>query len=301
MRLSSKLSAYLLLAALQILISCNGQESKHSKYDLSYQKNTDVCVLRLLNNKELCFKDGYDPAISPDGQRLAYTKSVNSGNDFIRYIVVVDLDSKIETKLNVNNSNYFGASWSPDNSYIAFSIYLNYNWQIGYIKSDNSELSIITANSDLGLFQPTWTSDSKYIVTHNMETVFRYDLKGNIVDAMDISRTFTDNSYMSSNSKFIFTSDDRFIIFNSGTDETMKDLEGPVEAIFAYDTKSKEIARLTPKGMFASDLNIESDQSIIFTGSTENENQNNIYRVDINSKKMELIIENGTRPTMSKK
>jgi len=131
-----------------------------------------------------------------------------------------------------------------------------------------------------------------------METIFKYDLKGNIVDTIDIKRTFGENYYMSSSTKFLFTSDSRFIIFNSGIDETMKDEEGPVEVIFAYDTKSKGITRLSPKGMFAFDLNIESDQSAIFSGSKENEKQNNIYRVDLISKKVELIIKNGTRPTM---
>jgi hypothetical protein len=114
-------------------------------------------------------------------------------------------------------------------------------------------------------------------------------------------RTFGENYYMTSNARFFFTSDNRFIIFNCGSDDTWKNFLGPVEAVFVYDTRSKEISRLSPKGMYAFDLNIENDESVIFAGSTENENHSNIYRVNLASKNLELIIKNGTRPTMRKK
>lgn len=290
----------LIIMTFTALISCNRQKPYQSKYDLSYQKGDNVCVLRFKDQNEICFIDGYDPAISPDGHRLAYTKSNRPGEEFLRYIVVIDLDSKKEIKLNVNNDNYYGATWSPDNSHIAFNIFMNDHWRIGLIKSDNSGLSIIGADTDTDLFEPTWTSDSKFIVVHDMDSIFKYDLKGNIVKTIDIYETFGRDYYMTSFTRFIFTPDNRFIIFNCGTDEIMKNDVGPLEAIFTYNTKSKEILRLTPRSIYAFDLNTGDDRSVIFAGSGENDSLSNIYRVDLAGKNLGLIHNNGSRPTMSK-
>jgi hypothetical protein len=52
--------------------------------------------------------------------------------------------------------------------------------------------------------------------------------------------------------------------------------------------------------MFASDPEIESDNSIVFTGTKENEKTNNIYRFDLLSNQLNLAIKNGRRPSTSK-
>lgn len=289
----------LIFLALIVLISCGGQESNKDKYDISFQRENDVCVQRFADGKVLKFKDGFDPAISPDGNKLAYTKSKDFEEGFIRYIVVVDLKTNQETKLNVNNDNYYGASWSPDNSLIAFNIFVENNWSVGLINSDNTGFKLIKANSDMGLFEPTWSSDSKHIIAHNMQKIYKFDLGGDVVDSIDISREIGENYYTSSASKFLFTSDNRYLVFNCDTDEIMEDVDGPVSALFVYDTKNKATTRLSPKGMFAFDPNLKSDNSVIFCGFKEK--TYNIYSVDLITKKIELIIKDATRPTISKK
>jgi TolB protein len=280
-----------------ILISCNRQESKKTKYDFSYERDNDVFVIRFNDKKDLRFKYCFDPAISPDGTRLAYTKYKG---DSERYIVVVDLESNIETKLKVNNKNFYGASWSPDNSYIAFNIYNGGNWQIGFVKSDNTGFQEIKSTSDRGLYEPTWTSDSKHIITHDGEKIFKYNLNCKIVDTIDLRKSLGKLGF-SSDAKFLFTSNNRFIVFNTEADEGIKGIIGPIDAVFVYDTENKNTIRLSPKGMDAVDIYLESEQSILFSGLKENEDVRNIYRIDLNTKNIELILINGTMPTISKK
>jgi len=134
-----------------------------------------------------------------------------------------------------------------------------------------------------------------------MQKIYKFDLSGNVVDSIDISGEIGVNYYPSSASKFLFTSNNRYIVFNCGTDETMEGIDGPVEAIFIFDTKNQAVNRISPKGMFAFEPNIESDDSIIFCGLKEVTELNNIYRIDLTTQKLELIIKDATRPTMSKK
>jgi len=293
----------LTLMILVISSFCYGQDSAKIKYDLAYQKNKDICVLKFKDKKELNLTGGADPAISPDGFKLAYTKSNGSGtNDFKRFIVIVDLKTKVETELKIFNNNYYGASWSPDNKFIAFNIWITPSkWQVGIIKLDNSEVKIFNTNSKLDIYQPTWSSDSKSIFAHGGSEVYRYNLNGKLLDSISIKKTFGDNYYTTSNTKFLYTSDNKYIIFNCGTNEFMEGVAGPVEAIFAYDIETKNIIRLSPQKMYASDPEIESDNNVIFTGSKENEKSNNIYRFNFLSNHLNLIIENGRKPTTSKK
>ena len=286
------------------MISCKGQVMKKEKYDMAYKRDRDVYLLNLTDKKEFCIKDGSDPAISPDGLKVAYTKSTKPGTDLIRYIMLVDLDTKSETKLNIKNNNYYGASWSPDNNFIAFEILIDDIWKVGFIKSNNSELRIITPNSGIGLFSPTWSSDSKYIYAHNLTKLFKYDLNCNLIDSIDIQKTFSENYYISGGTKFLFTSDNNYIIFNcgnNGTDKEMKNDEGQVEAIYVYNIKTKEIDRLSPIGMLVGYLANESDTSVLFSGFSENEKTDNIYRINLLTKHLELIIKDGNNPTIRKK
>lgn len=293
-----------LLSFVILLISlfCSGQDSARIKYDLAYQKDNIIYVLKFKDKKELHLTGGADPAISPDGLRLAYTKSNGSGrNDFKRFIIVVDLNTKVGTELKIFNNNYYGASWSPDSKYIAFNIWVTPpKWQIGIINLENSEVKIFNTNSKLGIYQPTWASDGRSIFAHDLSKIFKYDLSGKLIDSISIQSTFGDKYYTTSSTKFLYTSDNKIIIFNCGTNEFMEGVDGPVEAIFAYYIKTKSIIRLSPQKMYASDPEIESDGNVIFSGSKEYEKSTNIYRFDFLRNQLNMIIENGRRPTTCK-
>jgi Tol biopolymer transport system component len=293
----------LTLMILFISSFCFGQNSSKIKYDLAYQKGSEICIIRFEDKKELKLTEGADPAISPDGYKLAYTKSSGSGiSTFKRFIVVLDLNTKVEAELSISNINYYGASWSPDSKYIAFNIWITPpKWQVGIINLENSEVKIFKTNSELGIYQPTWSSDSKSIFAHDMSKVFKYDLSGKLLDSISVQNTFGENHYITSSTKFLYTSDNKHIIFNCGTNEFMEGVDGPVEAIFAYNTKSKNTIRLSPQKMYASDPVIESDNNIIFSGSKENEKSNCIYRFDFLSNQLNLVIKNARRLTISKK
>lgn len=291
----------LILPILLISLFCSGQVSEKIKYDLAYQKGREIHVLCFKDKKELMFPNGYGPAISPDGYKLAYTKSVNSVSGFKSFSIIVDLNTKAETKLEINSDNFSVGSWSPDGKYLIFSIFMPPSkWQMGIMKSDNSGVKIFNATPGLGVYSPTWSQDSKNIFAHGW-SIYKYDLNGEILDSMSIEETFGKNYYFSSASRFLYTSDNKRIIFNCGINEFMKGVAGPVEAIFSFDTKTKNITRLSEKGMYSSDPEIETDSTIVFAGSRGNGGKS-IYRLNLLNNRLSLLVENGgIRPTRSRK
>jgi Tol biopolymer transport system component len=276
-----------------VLISCKETTS----YNLAYEKGNKVYATSRDTMIKKSFSNVTNPCISPDGKSLAVTKFANAGSG--RSIIIIDLESMKEIQLNVKNDNYYGPSWSPDNQYLAFNIFINYNWTIGLVNSKNYGFTFVKTANKFGLFSPTWIGDGKHFVCHDMRKIFIFDLHCNPTDSIDIEKTMGNNYFIGSNSKFLFTSDNNFIIFNSGINEFMKDVEGPVEAIFSFNLSNNSIKRLSPKGLYSTDPFIETDNNILFTGSKENEHNSNIYRTSLTNGKLDLVIKNAMTPSVS--
>jgi len=279
---------------MMIITNCKSQSDY---YDIAFESKDGICVVNNTTKRKLCFTDVYNPYLSPDGKYLAVTKYLETGKEFSRFISIIDLNKNKELKLNVNNSNFYEANWSLDNQYIAFNILVNHKWIIGIIRSDNTEFKLLKNCSKFGMFSPSWMPDSKYFIAHDMSVIYKFDLECNVIDSIDIQKTFGENHYMSSSTKFIFTPDNKNIVFNCGINEQMKDVEGPVEAIFIYNIASKSITRISPKGMFGYDAFVESDNSILFSGAREGEKIPNIYKYYLAEKKFELFIKEGKNPS----
>ena len=184
-----------LILIFSILYSGCSQELKKNKYDIAYQRFNKIYVKRFSDKKEIFINNGMYPVISSNGNKLAYTKDVDSKTDINRYIVIVDLSTMKETKLNVPYMNNYNASWSPDNLYISFLVSAEDNWHVGIINSDNSNFRIINSESysNIGLVSTTWTNDSKYIIAHNLDIIYKFDLNGNLVDTININKNLGKN------------------------------------------------------------------------------------------------------------
>jgi Tol biopolymer transport system component len=275
-----------------ILVSCKETPGYNLAYELGgkvYATNRDTTIKKSFSNVT-------NPCISPDGKSLAVTKYSKTGS---RSIIIIDLKSMKETQLEVKNENYYGPSWSPDNKYITFNIFINNNWTIGLVNSKNAGFTFVETTNKFGLFSPTWMNDGKHFVCHDMRKIFIFDLQCNPTDSIDIEQSMGNSYFIGSNSKFLFTSDRKSIIFNCGIDEFMKDVEGPVEAIFSLNLASNSIKRLSPKGLYSTDPFIETDNNILFTGSKENEHNSNIYRTSFTKGGLDLVIKNAMTPSAS--
>jgi TolB protein len=296
------MKSFILLCLTILLFACSkkADEKKNDLDNIPRVDNTaiafrrgDSIYLRTKDGNENLIGAGYFPCISPDGKRLTYTKY---GTD-ARQVYLLDLQTKQEVKLNVASDNFYDAIWSPNGKFIAFSIMGETNWEVGVIKSDNTGFRTIKARPGYGLSAPTWTGDSKSIVAQDGYELVEFNIEGSVIRQFDIQESVGDSCYVSGSNRFWLTSDRSGIFFNSGVNEGMEGVEGPVEAISYFDISTKKLKRISPSGLHCTDLFMLSDNKIVFIGSKVRQDQSDIYIYDLSKDTLDLFAQNGREPS----
>lgn len=98
-------------------------------------------------------EDDYDPAWSPDGQKLAYVSVVGGSNP---EIFVIDRDGSNKTRLTTSSSDDIHPTWSPDGSKIVFASNMPGNFEIYIIDASGGD-PIRMTNSLMDDFEPVWS------------------------------------------------------------------------------------------------------------------------------------------------
>jgi hypothetical protein len=292
----------------------NYKISDENKYDISYVKEIDsvskkeqVCVKNLVSNKEFCFDSVYFPNISSDGLKLVSIKYLKKKNSYEDNIVITDLISMREKKINMDMDyvNCYSLTWSPDNNYIAFTItdLKNAHHQIGIIKTDNTGFHILDFNSATELSKPTWTADGKFLIISDFDFIYRIGVKQYLTDTIIENDAISDTCKLDINGggKWL-TSDGKYLIFSVILyNEKFKGIIPPFNsAIITFNLTTKEIVRLTPPGLYATEPFLSENNELYFTGYTSSETNNSIYsiyKVNIDNKKITKIINNAKNPS----
>ena len=105
--------------------------------DAVYIANFEATIVRKLT-------DGIFPAISPDATRVAFTTVERSGGNYIRRMAVTEIASARTIVFNeIPSDNSYGAAWSPDGNWVAFTFRLGELWHLGVIKADGSGFKLV--------------------------------------------------------------------------------------------------------------------------------------------------------------
>jgi len=269
---------------------------KSVKYDLAFERDGMIFVKNFQKNIIDSLFAGFNPALSPDGRYLAFTNYYGSK----RHVTLYDFNTKKIIPINIPNDNNYGPTWSPDGKLIAFNIFYNNNWYIAVTNKENTLFRIITDRIKKGTYSPSWISDSKKILVHDLDNIYMVDLDGNVLNKYSINNIARD-LLISSQTRFILSSDEKKLFFSAGVDEDSDDFEEPPEAIFYYDFNSKKLNRISPKGLYCADLVLKNDSIIFFSAAKNNEEPFSIYSINIFEKKPILLVKNGSSPCVSVK
>ncbi len=262
-------------------------------YDYAYLNKKGICVYSATEKKEyLISTTGQDPALSPDGTKLAYT---DNGKNSDRFIVVIDLGTKKKTNLDTHNNNCYGAVWSRDGKMLAYSIFLGTKWAIAVINADNTGAKILEKNTE-NCYSPVWITDGRALMVQDGVNLKIVDFYGNVNKTVSLKtlegglpelKEMVGNA---SSDKFMVTPDDRNIVFSTGTDEPGEG-DGPPEAVFIYNVGSKKTLRLTPKGYSANEIAL-SGNTVLFTISKFKSSAFSINQVDMDGKNYKILFRN---------
>lgn len=292
---------------LAIFASCNSNKNEESKstamldsislsskhFALAYQDGEKIVATSIDTMKQISFGGAMDPAISPNGNKLAYTVNDTTGN---RTIWVADLENKSQLQLHVNSSNYYQAMWSPNGNAIAFNIFNGKNlWKVGVIKADNTGYVMLDSASAINVYSPTWKNE-KELVAHDLKNIYTFNVAGKLVESRAIADLIGKDFMIASSNHFFYSEDGTKLIFNAGNSDALDGLTGPSEAAYILDIASKKIERLSPKGLNVPYIFVTADDRIFYSGSEKPYTQSKIYVSDLNGN-IKTIVDKGSNPT----
>ncbi len=282
-------------------------------------ENTNTAVLEETDHRKMAFfddgvikcydfsterireiTDGFDPCISPDGLKIAYTEYHADGINNLRTIQVIDIETGEKQSLNIDGTNHFGPIWSPTGDYIAFSIMKN-DWQVGLIKPDASGFQIFTTENEGGIYCPNWSPDGNFVYAHDLENLYKFNLDGELVDRIDLNDLFGGQFYFSSSTRFFFTSDNSMMVFEGEIDEYMEGLNEPLTAVFSCDLNTKVINRLTPEGLCITNLWLDKNDQIYFSGFWDMGEVRKIYQMNLSDSKLIELLPVGMYPSVGER
>lgn len=292
------------------IVSCNNRTEEPTAQVINSSENESVDSRKMVfQNGEIiyCYDfstgvkkelvKGFDPCISPDGKWVTFTESKKSGNHYKRVINLMNVESSLIQNLEIKDDNHYGAIWSPDGKFIAFSI-MKENWQLGLIKPDKTGFKVLELASDKSLYSPTWSRDGEFIFAHNLNVLYKINTNGELIEKYDLKKMFGDSLFFSSSTQFFMMSDYNTLIFEAEIDAFMDGLKGPLSAVFTYNLRTKETQRITKKGFCSSGLWIDAQDRVYFSGFEESKKPYSIFQTNLNDNTPSKIIEKGHRPSI---
>jgi len=297
----------ILIPCVALITSCNSNKSEaenakavldtvslsSKNFALAYQDGDKIVATSIDTMKQISFGGAIDPAISPDGNKLAYTLIDSAGN---RSIWIANMENKSQGKLQVNSHNYYQAMWSPDGTAIAFNIFNSKNlWKIGVIKTDNSEYVMLDSASKINVYAPTWKNERE-IVGQDLTKLYTFNRSGKLIDTKLISDLIGKEFSIASSNRFFYTKNGTKLIFNAGNADVLDGLTGPSEAVYVLDLASKKVQRISPKGINVPYVFLTADDRIFYSGAEKPFTQSKIYVSDLDGN-IKTVVDKGNNPT----
>jgi len=147
--------------------------------------------------KEIGDGDGWDPAFSPDGKKIAFT-SMRDGDGFRLY--VMDADGKNVKKLTEkpNPYGYVYPAWSPDGKKISWTDHTDDGLQLFVADADGKNAKQVTKLGGVATYS-AWSPDGKTISFCHLQedkpgTVYVVDADGSNQKALLKDETLVDGA-----------------------------------------------------------------------------------------------------------
>jgi Tol biopolymer transport system component len=243
---------------------------------------------------------GMDPSLSPSGRALAFTVNAKGPQDPDRTIRIMDLQTKKTTdfKSLAPHISYL-PMWSPDETRIAFNLFLDSRWNVAVMDVAKGEWTSLTKDlpGKTDAFLSSWTPEGKTILCQDLGTIYEVGAEGRIANQWKVEKIAGENGITSS-TRFLFSPDRRYLLFDAA--------EAPdVGYILLYDLQRGTLRRLTTK-------TLEASQPVWLGGANEFLFANyrklsrsrgvfDVYRSSLTAGKPMLVIQNASNVSVTAK
>lgn len=266
---------------------------------ISFERGELIWIANLDGSNAKKLTKGSYPQISPDGKYIAFNIE-NNTNSISRFIKIMEITSgKIKQLKNIPTDNSFNPTWSPDSKKLLFNTFVDNDWHLALINSDDSGYELI--QNTKGEFSPAWAIDNKSFFSHDLETIYWMDIKGNIIKKWPL-KTIIGNADMSSASRIQVSPDGKKLIMDIDMREIIhiKNWDEPPPALWMYNIVTNKSTRLTPKGLLAWSPFWINSEDYVFTTQKPNEKNSTLYRGSIKYTSFLPIINNVRAPSISR-
>lgn len=270
---------------------------------IAFERDQAVWVANLDGTGEKKIANGIFPAISHDGARVAFATVEKTGPTYVRRIAVVDLaSSQIKVFKDVPSDNAYYPSWSPDGTRILFTFGDKEVWHLGLIDADGTEFRVVKkgAQSKVTFYSPCWARDGQSIFCQDMTNIYHLSVDGAVLDQWNIEKLIP-NGNMSGDGRIDVSPDNKTLLLSidMGEEPNRKDWDGPVPALWTFETATQRAVRVTPKTLFGWEGCWMDDQNILFLSQATGETTASIYRMSTDGKNLKRLLKNARMPSVS--
>lgn len=229
---------------------------------VAFCRDGEVFIIRAWGTKPDKVGKGFSPAISPNGQAVAYLALTGTNSDSKTIQLVTANGGK--RVIYTAPRNVRSVQWSPDGKLLAFLMDAGENQELYTITipafGSASKPKLVIRGGHYGanaIFMPRWYPDSASLIFHDISHVFRVDLSGKILENIPVEKFTGKPTNVDSLGSFVANpanpNEWACIAMVPGTKKFTQTFGEPCSALFLVDRKTGKRVRLTPADMVAND------------------------------------------------
>ena len=283
------------------------EKSDETPSPVIFARNGAILLTDTAGAKPVKLCSGYDPEVSPDGKYVAYTASIEK--DGGRKVALFDLGKKKTIVLkSIPGTNNYGPRWSADGKALALNFWVEKKgeWTIGHYSIGDGKFKQLSPELQ-GVHSPFWSADSGSVYCHDLETLYRIDLKNGKIGEMRKLSEVIGEAMPSSAIHFSVSPDGSKWLFDGEVEDTgewQKSGDGLTGAIFLFLPEEGTVRRITSDGVSALCPSwIGDGEEYLFFGNTEKEIQLGkegifgLFRSSLSQEEPVLFLADGDTPS----
>lgn len=270
-----KKTNYILLAILFLAGQGNTPLQNIRSYDIAFEEDYDIGVAWGNPIKKEIIKLGQQPALSPDGKKIAYIRFNKQGNTMI---FIMDLNTREEYELNTGFKINFEPAWSSDNYHVGVNAYLNSENYIVVAGKDNKGGTVIAKSNDK-LYGPTWAKDGKSVIYDNRDSLFVCNLSGKCLKTIPLRQLL--KNYLNVRTRFMLTADESSLVYVAESKKPLNNKGQFVLGVFVTNLKTKTTKQLSRPDTDCSYAWLTAKGAIYYSGFDVKKKNNVIYRISL--------------------
>lgn len=266
---------------------------------ICFTRGEFMFLRELPSGKETKLLRGQSPRISPDGTKVLFMAgqfdvTKDPWGDSIRTKLLDLTVMKVRELTLPAELHAYNAIWSYDGNRIAFeTAHSGPGTAFGVFKPATSEWKILTRSTDLASSQEegpfglsSWAPGDSSLLIHSLESLYEVSLDGKVILKTAISELGID-----SETRFSFSADRRYLLFDS-TIDTKEHLVN--DAVQMLDESTKQLITITPDTIEARrPMWVPTQKAIIFECMKrfDRSHQSGICAIGIDGKGLSVLVD----------